>query len=722
MASPPASKCASLWAATSGSGWGGVCCWGVTCCCGSTQEAPGAPGRATGRHRGLKDVHVDSDQVKAVTNRMKQAVDHPSSVGDVVRTHWPVEMDKSVNLYVGNGRCGGCFDAWGLQHQAADGVAKRVSNTRLAHAEVFHHGRFGIDTQVPLVQLKWLDRPGEPLRYRQKLCLADGSLTTEFENHALSYRIGTWTNPDHRDLVFFELNWTRPDNAGVPVLRLSPVRHHCADYSGELTATFAAGRWCGFDGLSLSMGTAEGLVLLRTEGDAHWEADEDGLAARLASPAGRLGFTLAIGPMSRKSSLIDALAAVGDRAGEAGGEMACATARDAATAAWLRRWGNGSMHQLEDGGMNRLWWRSVYHLLATYGPDVRCPAPPMGYTGNGWGFHFPQDLAYIHPVFLRLGHLDIARAIVEFYHSRLEQQRRFTHRIYGRPGVCWAWEFPIGVADDLLVEGAPNDFQYEIHNAAYPARMAYETAQALNEDEWSRQVAWPIVFASATFLASALVKGNDGLWGVLLSPSMGQDEYGGKDAPDYLCALFSAEYALKACVEMSSRLGMAGEVEHFRHILRDGLAYPRLLTTHGFYRTNARDAFAAGRQKHPVQLNPLTLVPGVGQTEPMRKAWRMRHQICAIQREGKHHPGVPGCFYDGWTLFSFLLAAGRLGDADGFQHELLQAVPGQLVDPDHITVYESSGYWCAYYTTSMGLYVQAQLSRADSGVRDVRAW
>jgi len=34
-------------------------------------------------------------------------------------------------------------------------------------------------------------------------------------------------------------------------------------------------------------------------------------------------------------------------------------------------------------------------------------------------------------------------------------------------------------------------------------------------------------------------------------------------------------------------------------------------------------------------------------------------------------------------------------------------MPSRLVDPDFITIYESSGYWRPYYTTSMGLFLQA---------------
>ncbi len=625
------------------------------------------------------------------------AASHHADIGDIVRTHWPIELDKSVNLYLGNGRCGGCFDAWGLQHQPSDGVAKRVSNTWLAHAEVFHHGRYGIDVQTPLGRLAWSVPPATPTSYRQQLRLADGSLTTDFQNDAIAYHIRTWTDPYQRDALFIELRWRTHDVSAMPVLTLRPVPEFTAGYVAALTACAERVDVTGGAGLRVRMGTAEGVVLARAAGDAAWVADIDGLALRPSTPVGCVRLTLVLGPASRLDALTAALALEGDRAAES----------------WLRRWG-AAAPRIADADMAKLWWRSVYHLLATYGPDVRCPAPPMGYTGNAWGFHFPQDLSYIHPVFLRLGHLDIARAIVEFYHSRIPQQTRMTRRLYDKPGVLWAWEFPIGESDDMLAEGSPNHFQFETHNAAYPARMAYETAMAMNDPEWSKTVAWPVVRESARFLGACLAKGDDGLWGIHVIPSMGQDEYGGEDAPDYLCALFAADYTLKAALDLARRVGEnTPEADGWRRVLADGLAYPRLLLPEGFYRTNAAASFVPHRQKHPVQLNPLTFLPLGRIDEPTRRAWRMRHRICSIQREGMHHPGVPGCFYDGWTLFAFILAAARIGDTDGLAHEWRQAIPSQHVDPDLITIYESSGYWSAYYTTSMGLFVQAVLAAAD---------
>jgi hypothetical protein len=73
---------------------------------------------------------------------------------DIIRSHWPVQTEKSLNLYLGTGRCGGCFDSYGLQHQADDDPANtRISKTALTHADVWHRGKHGIDNHVPLTRI-----------------------------------------------------------------------------------------------------------------------------------------------------------------------------------------------------------------------------------------------------------------------------------------------------------------------------------------------------------------------------------------------------------------------------------------------------------------------------------------------------------------------------------------------------------------------------------------
>jgi len=86
-------------------------------------------------------------------------------------------------------------------------VAKRVSRTWLAHAEVWHRGRHGLDTQVPLACLRWSEPPESPMQYRQQLELAAGRLTTEFSGSDFRYTLTTFTCPvaAERDMLFVQL-------------------------------------------------------------------------------------------------------------------------------------------------------------------------------------------------------------------------------------------------------------------------------------------------------------------------------------------------------------------------------------------------------------------------------------------------------------------------------------------------------------------------------------
>jgi len=624
---------------------------------------------------------------------------------DVVRTNWPVETNKSLNLYLGTGRCGGCFDSYGLQHQLdGDPSSGRISNTRLAHADVWHRGTHGIDNHVPLTRLVWSELPSEPQNYRQHLHLAEGRLTTSFQGAGFKYTLINSTSPAEadRDLIRFDLSW---EGAQRPDLWLEPVRCYTSDYSGDLIAETEIQ----VDGqqaeIRIKRGNSEGVTLVNATGDLKLTVVADRLCLELSSETGTASITLALGSPIRMAALREAAARFN--------AMDFDSLKTHTAAAWATRWGSETTAPAGlSEELTALYHRSHYHMLAAYAPDVRCPSPPMGFSGNAWGYHFPQDLSYVHPALLAHGHSDITRAHVEFYHSRITNQIALTQEIYGKPGICWSWEFPIGPDARLFRPedgGAPNEFQFEIHNAAYPAKMALETAAALHDSAWTREIVWPIVRESARFLTSCLSQESDGHHSIFVTPSMGQDEFGGPDAKNYLCALFASEYMLTKAVALAKELDLENsESAAWQKILTEGFSYDRLLTKYGFYAANESLTFAPRCQKHPVQLNPLWILPLEREPDaPTLAAYAQRRIVCSSEREGQRHPGIPTGFYDGWTLFAFQLSAATLGDAVGHAHELREMHPGRLIDPDYITVYESSGFWKPYYTTSMGLFMQA---------------
>lgn len=615
-------------------------------------------------------------------------------IGDIVRDRWPDRMAEHVNLYMGSGRAGACFDAYGLMNNGFRGrELDSISNTRLMHADHWHRGDWGLDYWLPVCRLVWAsDPPGPPEEYRQELRLYDGWLHTRMKSAGLSLSITSYFHPERRDILAFDLR----HEGDMPGLLLAPETDMVTHYGRHLTGRAESLELSADRCLSrLRIGTADSVLALRmisAEGRAELKPTEEGVAIGCSGGRGRHLLLVGAAAAHRRAELCEDLKSV---------ESPDRFAEDAAEA-WHRRWGDSWIH-VPVTEYQALWARSLFYALSSSAPDVRPPAPPMGWSGNGWPFGFPQDLSYTHPALLRLGHSDIARAWVECYRAYLENMRDYTKRVYGADGTMWAWEFPIGPDSRLLEDGTPNWCQFEIHNAAYPARMAREAALHLRDPEWTQEVAWPVVRESARFFGSILRREDDGSWGIYLKPSFGQDELGGKDAKNYLCSLFSARYCLQAALAMAEEVGEAEPAfDRWRGILSDGLAFARLRDEQTGILATCEGLVGReqiGREKHPVQLNPLIFLPTGSADDHVVRAYERRYDLCA---------GVRESFYHGWTLAAYWLAASHMGDANGLTHELGQALPGRYVDPDWIQVYETSGALkSAFYVTSHGLYLQA---------------
>jgi hypothetical protein len=620
------------------------------------------------------------------------AQEHAIAAGNVVRTTWPVSGAPLLPLYQGSGRSGACWNAWGLMGPVDDADPQALPCV-WSHADYWHRGPFGLDAWLQVGRVEWAHLPpAAPRDYRQELDLPTGQLTTTVDGPEGRYVIRSWFDPARPDILALEITTDFP--GAFPPLLFSPILEQDRGYSGPLRGEFTAGE----DGplgraLRLRTGTAEAIVLLRVhdfEGHSTLVSESRGVRLEL-SPRGRHLVLLGAASPAREAELRAELDAV-EPAG-----LSLAAARN-----WKQRWGHGWI-SVPDGNAQALWARSHFYILSSYNADVRAPAPPTGWTGTKWPYGFPQDLSYIHPALLRLGHLDIARAWVEFYARTIPSMREATARIYGTKGTMWAWEYPIGESSRILPDGSPNLYQHEIHNAAYPARMAYETVLHVSDAAWARAFAWPVVQESARFFASALRRAPDGLWDLRVTPSMGQDELDlAAGEGNFLCSLFSARYALQAGVDLARRLGTEDdECARWGAILKDGLAFPRLLdAATGLYATREGIDAAShlGQQKHPIQLNPFFCVPLGAPDAPTREAVRRRRDLCI---------GVGQEAPQGWTPHALCLAAVHAGDAEGFRHDLLLAGSDRAVDAEWLQIYECAPEQGPYFVTSHGLYLQA---------------
>lgn len=590
--------------------------------------------------------------------------------GNVTRECWPIE---EFPLYMGSGRGGARFDAFGLMNHA---------DCALRHADSWQRDEQGVDGWHPLGRIAWRTLPDAPQNYQQTLSLFDGRLQTVLQWPQLRAQLTAYYHPARRDLLAIEVEY----DGEMSALQLQPL---------------GAKRQAQFANDSAIFHVDDCVLALRviSELGSAKVSDDNGATIEFLGARGRHLLLIGQGRAERREEIAADLrnvSSLDDYAAEA-------------THAWETRWGNAYV-QLPDAHLAALWARSMFYVLSTYGPDVASPAPPMGWSGAGWNVHFPQDLSYIHPALLRYGHGDIARAWIEFYRANLDVMRDYTRRVWKVEGTMWAWTFPIGPNAPMIPTGgdwrdlprrSDDWYQYEIHNAAYPARMARETAQFLNEPEWTCQTAWPVVYGSAQFFGALLSRDENGRWNLVVQPSTGQDEFGGHNAPNYLDALLSARYCLQTALAMARELSIElPEAAQWTQILSDGLAFEHLRDSEtGLLRTCEADGWRLGQQKHPVQLNSLMFLPlDSAPHQDARAAFEVRHQLCIGAKDSR--------FY-GWTLPAYWLAGVHLGEARAFESDLQHAAPSQNVDAAWIQLYESAPKSGPYFVTSHGLYLQA---------------
>ena len=147
----------------------------------------------------------------------------------------------------------------------------------------------------------------------------------------------------------------------------------------------------------------------------------------------------------------------------------------------------------------------------------------------------------------------------------------------------------------------------------------------VDDPQWTKTYAEPLIDEAAKFYLNNLKKGDDGLWHLHVIPSISLDEMGDINKPDYVSGLISAQYVLQKAIEY----GLDSD-QRMQLILTDGLAYKPLLAENGMYYNHfGLTEKDFGKQKHPDQLFPLTHTPlGLQQlSEPHRRAHQLRYEI-----------------------------------------------------------------------------------------------
>lgn len=612
--------------------------------------------------------------------------------GDILRTSYE---ENALPLYMGSGNMGACFNAYGLMN-ATDGPCKTV----IMHSDIWYHGIYDMDFWAPVARVCFKELPKVPQTYRQHLSLYDGILKSDAGWDGASLTVRTAMNPAKKDILVLEVAY---ENAAFfPTIEILIDKERTNCYGETVEASFKADASTkDLHALHITCGSSSSVLLAKVSGDAALSPSLGGLALSLTKPEGKFTLFVALGAEKRKEAITLSLQQAEEEADY------FATVRES----WHKRWGT-SFLDMEDDFSQKMWARSMFYMLSTFSEEAHAPAPPCGWTGNGWQFGFPQDIMFLHGALLRFGHFDLAKSIVEYYRAHLDGVYAFTKRIFGKEGTMYPWEFPMGDAEKHMASGAPDQYQFQIHNAASPAKMAADTALFLKDDQWTRENLYPILEGSARFYLDCLKKGSDGLWEIHVTPSMGQDEFGGVNQKNYFCALTSAKSVLTMCVRWLREEPAYRElVTACKNVLSDGLAFPRLLTPEGLYRTceTVDGSSAIGKEKHPTQLSQTAMFTDLyPQDETLRRQYENRYAFCQKYLDERTAFG--------WTVQFYCLASARLGEKEEFLKDLSLYHGCDLLDPEEIQIYESSRYLnYAYFMTAQGMMAQCF---ADAVVND----
>lgn len=583
---------------------------------------------------------------------------------DVIRETY--ENTPTVYLYQGNGRFGSSFGRLGLHLRPSEKDA-RYGKTHYLHLEHMRRARFAADYLIPVLEVYWQDDFRQVEDYRQQQSYLDATITTSFVADGRPLTVTTWFDPVEKNLHYITID---AKQAGAKVL-VAPCEKLTLHYGQQLSQQVKLREQADGWEVMLDCLGRESRFYLRTNAQVVQEGNTLSLILKQGENRIALSYDAPTKTTARQSL-------------------------KQTKAWWHDRWQTSGCILVPDDNAQNTWVRSMAMFLSSYDDTQKGLAPPMGYSGNMWPFYYPQDVSYVHPVLLATGHLDIARSWIEYWSQRVDGLRRYTKRLYGVEGILAPWVFPYGDFEGYHDPTPPNRFYYEIHNSGYLARMACETALFVDDEAWTRRYALPLLSGAAEFYANICTKGADGLWHLFVTPSMGQDERGGENQRDYLCALYSALY----CFQQAVAFGVDAE-GRYAAILKDGLAFEILKSPQGFYYSCAgRGESDFGSQKHPVQLNELAFLPvGTKPSESAAVVYKLRYDIT---RDAKRPH-----FY-GWTLGEFLLAGSRMGDAEGWQADWANMTKSEYVDPEWIQIYETSrNLSTPFYNITNGLVAQS---------------
>ncbi len=601
-----------------------------------------------------------------------------------------------VPLYVANGILGGCFDHMGFQSRPYTGAPE--GRTHIGYIGNYGTSPRGNHIQFPLffINARFADNTSvynlvDAKNYRQELDLFTGVLTTSYNLYGETkiqafahqtipnlflYNIyRNTTNPDKEIVLEIECETSKAQNNDTKTSKVLPVK------------------------LRFDVKKHEAHVISSTDlSQTSWTISCPGaefqnigtkLIVKLQNGTNDLRILVQRPDMDVKNSLTESFENL----------------KQSHAALWEQEW-KQSWINVPDERLQKIWTRMKYYTLCNFPLITEKPMIPSGLNSNIWGFTFPQDVYFVAENLPRMGNFERAEKAIQYWLDVLPDVRKYCKRIVGVEGAFYPWTPPYTDWDNFEKEKVVSPDSYELHNPAYVAAIVWHYYKYSGDTAFLKKY-YPIIRDVFEYYKNISTKNSVGSYDIYHEKARGQDEHSSTDGNlrNLLCASFSAEYVAGLVVQAAAITGDTLWLSLANDMKTKGMNRANIKRENGIYTTYEGDNRPMGKQKHPVQLNPIAYLPMpymVTKQSATQKAYENRYLLTGDAKKPLTY---------GWSLGEFFLASCRMKSPENALKDLNNIQPCHGADPMWIQFYESS-FWerwhvsKSYYFPMMGLYQQ----------------
>lgn len=613
-----------------------------------------------------------------------------------------------VPPYIANGILGGCFDHMGFQSRPEKGTPE--GRTVLGYIDQYYMAENTRQIQLPLayIQAEFADGSTilnmmEAEDYRQELDLYTGMLTTSYDLHGET-KITAFAHQTIPNLFVMKID----READSPEKELV-VKIHC-ETSASQNADI---KWkaepvkLDFDLQGKRIDVTSRTNLSTT----HWSVVSNN---NISQKGNEIRIRL-----KEKENLIKLRVKRDDVNKKDALGQSYENLKQSHIKKWKEEWAKSWISFPTERAHN-IWTRANYYNLSNFPVIPEKALIPTGMNTNIWGFTFPQDVYYVVENLTRTNHFDRYKKSMQYWLDILPEVKKYSRRIMEVKGGYYPWTPPFTEWDEFEKNGVVSEDSYELHNPAYVSAMVWHYYQCTG-DEAFLQKYFPIMEEVWRFYTNVLHKNNKGTYDIMHHKATGQDEASRlSGAKNLLGASYSAEYAARNYLKATKKMDECERAleKKAEAVLEAGLERESLMKKADYYGTYEGDHRPPNKQKHPVQLNPITFVPMndlVTKGSPVVKAWNNRYDLTTQAKKPVTH---------GWTYATLALSSSRMRSPSAFSKELSAIQYYAGADPRWIQFYEYT-FWerytlnLAYYFPTHGLYQQAF---TDAVIQDWRGY